>query len=359
MESDKRGTEAIKAAFSKADVNGDGKLSLVEFQHLFRQLSATQNDFQPLFKIVDTDNSGFVDACELINYIFSTQAGAESLIARAEAEAEKQIFVVVANANCISVGLVGEDAPRICLPSLSDPEFVGKDGGCEWITAAIGKMQEKMMGIHDLPHSFEGHELLLIESEDQSMGPLEGRRRWIQIAFESMKVSSLLMKPEGFLAMFASQTLTGVAVKICKSSNDGYSAMIVPIVEGTRIQHAVSEMMLPDLSKKSCNCLGETVFKAINSCEEGDQRDLWESVVLHGLETSQLQSILEFISQSQKIMKAKTGGQSVNIQVAEEGDMTSWTGGAMMASLDSAKAMFVSSEDYDADGTEVIWRFTA
>jgi len=65
----KRERKMLSDAFKKADKNGDGKLSYEEYWHVIQKsrINITEEEFQEIMKIKDTDGDGTISIKEFLN----------------------------------------------------------------------------------------------------------------------------------------------------------------------------------------------------------------------------------------------------------------------------------------------------
>jgi actin-related protein len=198
-------------------------------------------------------------------------------------------------------GLAGEDAPKVCFPSIvGRPKWAGTGPamiGTEQKDVYIGEEAQARRGVlklnypieHGIVTSWEDmeriwhhcyfnelrvhpdeHPVLLTEAP---MNPKSNREKMTQIMFETFNVPSFFVQIQAVLSLYASGRTTGIVL----DSGDGVTHT-VPIYEGYSLPHSIMKIELAgrDLTDYMMKLLTEVGLSLHTSAEREIARDIKE-----------------------------------------------------------------------------------
>lgn len=210
----------------------------------------------------------------------------------------KQTIVIdVGSGNC-KAGFAGEDAPRVCFPSIiGRPKTANVMNGTDAVDCYVGDDAQAKRGIlkvtypveHGIVNDWEDMEKiwshtfyrgLRVEPQEHAimlteaaLNPKANRERMTQIMFEQFYVPALYVSTQAVLSLYASGRTTGC---VC-DSGDGVTH-IVPIYEGYAMPHGVLRLNLAgrDLTEHMMKLLAERGNSLTTTAEREIARDIKE-----------------------------------------------------------------------------------
>ncbi|KAJ8270811.1 hypothetical protein GJAV_G00119550 [Gymnothorax javanicus] len=253
----------------------------------------------------------------------------------------------------------------------------------------------------------EDHPVLLTEA---AMNPRENRQRMMELMFEAFSVPYAYIAMQAVLALYASGRTTGVVF----DSGDGVSHS-VPVFEGYSLPHAVQrftlagELEIVREIKERCCCVAqdydaelacggpasrevhytmpdgqvirltterfrapeilfkpeqiglesygmhESIFKSILQTDIDLRKSFFGNIVLSGGNTLLAGLPQRLQSEIQKMVPANHG-EGVRVTSPVDRDFSVWRGGAVLASLPSFGLAWISEEEYEEFGPQIVFR---
>ncbi|XP_075425544.1 actin-related protein T3 isoform X4 [Ascaphus truei] len=206
------------------------------------------------------------------------------------------------------------------------------------------------------------------------LNPLTNREKMAQILFENFKVPAIYIAIQAVLALYSSGRTTGCVV----DSGDGVTHT-VPIFEGYCLPHAVLRLDLAgrDLTDYLMRILNESgislvktlfapanigmeapgidklCFNTIMKCDIDLRTSFYSNVIMSG-GSSMFAGIEERMTK--EMIKMVPPDTPVKVYAPPERKLSVWMGGSILSSLSAFQQMWVTTEEFNEVGGNIVHR---
>ncbi|TWW68265.1 Actin-57B Precursor [Takifugu flavidus] len=222
----------------------------------------------------------------------------------------------------------------------------------------------------------EDHPVLLTEA---AMNPLENRRRMVEIMFECFNVPFTYVAMQALLQEQGVCMRTTAEVEIVREMKEkccrvalNYEAELCAGGSSCREMHftmpdgqivtvnterfrAPEILFKPELIGRDHCGIHESLFKSILSSDIDLRRSLLQNIVLSGGNTL-LSGFPERLQAEIQGLLPPDTGECVHVISPVDRDFSVWSGGAMLANLQSFNLAWISLEEYEEHGPHIVHR---
>jgi len=244
-----------------------------------------------------------------------------------------------ADGGMIKAGFAGNDAPRAVFPSPLKLE----PGNWDWDNVTKILRHTFYNELRVAPEEFS---VFLTETP---LNPKANREKLTTIMFETFKVPAFYIEMDAVLSLYASGRTTGLVVQ---SGNT--TTHTVPIFEGQPEEQAIVKL---DLGGRDVTDylmkISRTVFDSIMKCDEDLRKDLYANTVLSGSNTM-FPGIADRMENEITALAPPT--MKIKVFAPPERKYFAWIGGSILASLSTFQEKWITKQEYDESGPEIVHR---
>lgn len=141
------------------------------------------------------------------------------------------------------------------------------------------------------------------------------------------------------------------------SSNEFEKSYTLPdgqvMVIGNERFRCPEYLFKPSLDGREHDGMDQLTYKSIMKCDMDVRKDLYENVILSGGSTM-YEGLPERLEKELKELAPKT--MEINITAMPERKYSVWIGGSIISSLATFQSMWISKEEYDESGAQIVHR---